>query len=145
MKNTLAVGRFALGLIFLASGVAKFLAYGSTLGQMQAQGIPLSGFLLPVAAVIEIVGSSLLILGVGIPFVSLLLAAYLVPVTLAFHGFWKEGDPVLRQMQTVQFLKNISIFGALVLTYGYQRVLNSFSAGTLTTIRRKGYEPRRAA
>ena len=43
------------------------------------------------------------------------LAASLVPTTLAGHPFWQETDPATRAAQRIQFLKNASILGGLVL------------------------------
>jgi len=43
------------------------------------------------------------------------LAASLVPTTLAGHPFWQESDPAARSAQRIQFLKNASILGGLVL------------------------------
>jgi uncharacterized membrane protein YphA (DoxX/SURF4 family) len=43
------------------------------------------------------------------------LAASLVPTTLAGHPFWQETDPATRSAQRVQFLKNVSILGGLIL------------------------------
>ena len=144
MKISLGFGRLALGMIFLVSGLAKLLNYGPTLELMQAQGIPGPEFLLPAATALEVLGSVLLILGYQVKGASLVLATYLIAVTWAFHRFWIfSGND--RQMQLVQFLKNFSIIGGLVLTYSYQRVLDSFTAGTLTTIRRDSYERRKAA
>ncbi|NDD92938.1 DoxX family protein [bacterium] len=144
MKISFAFGRLALGMIFLVSGLDKALHYNSTLQLMTAQGIPAAALLLPVATVVELLGSTLLIFGYQIKAVSLLLSAYLIPVTWAFHRFWMfSGDA--RQLQLINLLKNFSIFGGLVLTHAYQRVLDSFTAGTLTTIRRDSYERRKAA
>jgi putative oxidoreductase len=143
MKSTLAIGRLGLGLIFLVSGISKILSYNAMLQIMADQGVRGASILLPLATAIEVLGSIGLIMGFRIQLVSLLLAAYLIPVTFVFHRFWAvSGDA--RQLQTVQFLKNLSIMGGLVLTYAYQRILDSFTAGTLTTIRRESYERRRA-
>jgi putative oxidoreductase len=43
------------------------------------------------------------------------LAASLVPTTLAGHRFWEKEDPKERSGQTIHFLKNLSMFGGLVL------------------------------
>jgi uncharacterized membrane protein YphA (DoxX/SURF4 family) len=39
----------------------------------------------------------------------------LVPTTLAGHRFWEEEDPAVRAQQKVQFLKNASMAGGLLL------------------------------
>jgi uncharacterized membrane protein YphA (DoxX/SURF4 family) len=44
-----------------------------------------------------------------------LLAASLVPTTVAGHAFWNETDPVLRSNQRIQFFKNISMMGGTLI------------------------------
>lgn len=43
------------------------------------------------------------------------LAASLVPTTLAGHAFWEETDPALKGNQQVHFFKNVSLLGGLLL------------------------------
>ena len=43
------------------------------------------------------------------------LAASLVPTTLAGHAFWNETDPQAKNAQRLQFYKNTSVFGGLLL------------------------------
>ena len=43
------------------------------------------------------------------------LAASLVPTTLAGHAFWDETDPQAKATQRLQFMKNTSILGGLLL------------------------------
>jgi uncharacterized membrane protein YphA (DoxX/SURF4 family) len=44
-----------------------------------------------------------------------LLAASLVPTTLAGHRWWEIEDPTLRNQQRIHFMKNLSLFGGLLL------------------------------
>ena len=46
---------------------------------------------------------------------STVLAATLVPTTVAAHSFWNEQDPKVRAQQKVQFLKNLGLLGGLLL------------------------------
>ncbi|MGH3446941.1 MAG: DoxX family protein [Nocardioidaceae bacterium] len=46
---------------------------------------------------------------------SLVLAATLVPTTLAGHRFWEETDPGMRANQRVHFFKNLSMLGGCLL------------------------------
>jgi uncharacterized membrane protein YphA (DoxX/SURF4 family) len=46
---------------------------------------------------------------------ALVLAASLVPTTLAGHRFWEQETPAQRHAQRIQFLKNLSMLGGLVL------------------------------
>jgi putative oxidoreductase len=46
---------------------------------------------------------------------SVVLACSTVPTTLAGHRFWEESDPTARHHQRIQFLKNLSMLGGLLL------------------------------
>jgi putative oxidoreductase len=46
---------------------------------------------------------------------SLLLLGSLAPTTLALHRFWDIKDPAERQQEKIQFVKNTSLAGALLL------------------------------
>jgi putative oxidoreductase len=46
---------------------------------------------------------------------ALVLAASLVPTTLAGHRFWEPVTPADRHAQRIQFLKNMAMLGGLVL------------------------------
>ncbi|MFJ8693242.1 DoxX family protein [Streptomyces roseolilacinus] len=46
---------------------------------------------------------------------ALALAGTLVPTTLAGHRFWEAEDPAERAQQRIQFLKNLSMLGGLLI------------------------------
>ena len=46
---------------------------------------------------------------------ALVLAGTLVPVTIAGHPFWSNDDPVARSNNQIHFLKNLGLFGGLLL------------------------------
>jgi len=144
MKKQLATGRLFLGLIFLVAGLSKVMNYPATLQLMRDAGMRGAGLFLPLAIAIEIGGSIALMAGYRLRSTSLLLAAYLIPVTLIFHRFWSVTGEA-RQAQTIEFLKNCSIFGGLYLTASYQRMMDSFTSGTVTELRKETFERRRAA
>jgi uncharacterized membrane protein YphA (DoxX/SURF4 family) len=58
---------------------------------------------------------SLLALGRLPRVASTVLAATLVPTTLAAHSYWEKQDPSEREAQKVQFLKNLALLGGLLL------------------------------
>jgi putative oxidoreductase len=69
---------------------------------------------------IEVGGGLLLILGKQTRWAALALAAFVVPVTLVFHAFW-SADAASFQDQLTHFLKNVAIFGGLLLLTGPTR------------------------
>ena len=46
------------------------------------------------------------------------LAGSLVPTTIAGHDFWNESDPAVRRQQQLQFAKNLSLLGGLIIAAG---------------------------
>ena len=63
----------------------------------------------------KVVGGVALALGILPRVAALGLAASLVPTTLAGHPFWDETDPDKRRAQQLQFAKNASILGGVLL------------------------------
>jgi len=66
-------------------------------------------------AVAQIVAAGALATGRAPRISSTILAASLVPTTVAGHQFWNETDPEARANQKVHFFKNLSMLGGLVL------------------------------
>ena len=64
---------------------------------------------------------------------ALLLALFLLPVTMMMHRFWAISDPQMAMVQQVMFMKNVSMLGAALL-------LMYFGAGPISfdnALRRK--------
>lgn len=61
----------------------------------------------------QAVGGALLAVGLFPRPAAAVLAASLIPTTLAGHAFWNIEDPVARKLQRVQFLKNLAMLGGL--------------------------------
>jgi uncharacterized membrane protein YphA (DoxX/SURF4 family) len=66
----------------------------------------------------QIVGGLALASGKGRRLGSLLLAASIVPSTLAKHPFWSRTDPEERALDRSQFLKNVSLLGGVLVAAG---------------------------
>ena len=64
---------------------------------------------------------SLLALGRLPRLASAVLVATLVPTTVAGHPFWKEEDPKARTQQRIHFLKNVGMFGGLLILLSKRR------------------------
>ena len=106
-------GRILLSVIFLLSGISKLMNWSETANMMAAHGMTAIPFFLTMAVIIEIAGGLALLLGWQTRAASLILFLYLIPVTLVFHHFWDLQEPV-RQMQMINFLKNLAIMGGLL-------------------------------
>jgi putative oxidoreductase len=103
-----AVGRLALALLFLVSGLGKLAAPAATQGYIASVGLPmpLVGYLLAVA--VELGGGTLLVLGYRTRAVAAIMTVFTLVTAFAFHHAF--GD----QNQLIHFLKNVSIGGGLL-------------------------------
>jgi putative oxidoreductase len=120
-----AIARPMLGSMFVYGGLDSFRnpeakapkagpvldTIGETLGLPEgdtASWVRLNG-------AVQVVAGTMLAIG-KLPRVSAIaLAASLAPTTFAGHRFWEESDSLARKAQTIHFLKNVSMFGGLLL------------------------------
>jgi len=116
-KWQLVLGRVLLSAIFILSGLGKLPHFHDIAGMMAGKGIPLASVALVITLLIEIGGGLLVLTGYKAKYAALVIALWLIPVTLIFHHFW--GIPAEQQQdQMVHFLKNVAIMGGLlVLAY----------------------------
>jgi len=116
-KWQLVLGRVLLSVIFILSGLGKLPHFQAVAGMMASKGIPLATVALVITLLIEIGGGLLVLTGYKARYAALVIALWLIPVTLVFHHFW--GIPAEQQQaQMVNFLKNVAIMGGLlVLAY----------------------------
>lgn len=120
------LARLMLVAIFLMSAVGnKIPNFQSVSGYMASAGIPLPDIMLVGAIVFMIAGSVSLILGYRARLGALLLLVFLALATYFFHDFWnKQGDE--QEQQMIQFLKNLSMMGAMLFV-----IANGAGAGSL--------------
>jgi putative oxidoreductase len=118
------VGRALLGALFFISGVNKILAFSYVAGWMASSGVPASSLLLAVTIAIEVLGGLLLIIGYRARLAALVIALFLIPVTVVFHAFW-SADAASYQNQLTQFLKNLAILGGMLLVIERESVARS--------------------
>jgi putative oxidoreductase len=114
------------------SGFAKLTNFQHMVPMLAAKGLPSASLLLFVAAAVEIIGGLSVLIGYYTRLGALLLALYLIPVTLLFHDFWAHSGMEV-QMQMVNFLKNVAIFGGLLYVY-------AFGPGHVSVDMRRGRE-----
>lgn len=111
---TALVGRAFLATIFLISGITKFIDLESSISYADAAGLPWPEGLVPLAGVVEVLGGLSILFGVLARVGALVLAGFLVAATYYFHDFWNFGG-LERQAQMIHFLKNMAIFGGMLL------------------------------
>lgn len=112
------VGRVLLAVIFVQSGFSKIAGFEGTAGYIASKGLPLPQLLAGVAVAVELLGGIALIVGFKTRFVALGLAAFLIVITPIFHNFW-NADAAHAMEQQINFLKNVSILGGMLLVAAF--------------------------
>lgn len=117
VPTAVLIGRILLSLIFVLSSFNKMTNFTTTAEEMTSEGVPASAAVLVIATAMELGGGVMVLLGFKGRIGALILILFLVPVTFVYHDFWTyEGQE--RQMQMVNFLKNLSILGGLSILLG---------------------------
>jgi putative oxidoreductase len=113
-------GRALIGVLFAVSGINKIFGFSYVAGWMASSGLPFAPVLLAATILLEVGAGVLLITGIQARFAALALALFLIPTTAIFHAFW-SADAASFQGQLTHFLKNVAIFGSVLMVYGAER------------------------
>jgi putative oxidoreductase len=118
------------------SGLGKLTAYSTTVAMIVAAGLPVRPLAFAVAAVVELGGGLLLVLGYHARSVALVLAVFCFATAISFHNNFTD------QNQMMHFLKDVKITGGLfqIAAFGagaisierWRRISGTASASTTT-------------
>ncbi len=110
------VGRLLIVAIFLLAAVGRMiLNFSETAADMTAMGVPVPKVTLVGAILFLIAGGLSVAAGFKARIGATLLLIFLLLATYYFHDFWTMEDPVAKQEQMIQFMKNTSMMGAMLL------------------------------
>jgi len=113
-KPVYTLGRILLASLFVISGIFKIIGFAGTVGYMGSLGLPVPTLAVIVTIFVEVGAGLALMSGSRLARpAALLIAVFTVGATLAAHRFWAV-DPAAMQGQLTNFLKNVSIIGALL-------------------------------
>ena len=114
MNNLAALaGRILIAVIFLLSGIDKFMHFAPTFGYMKGAGLPFPEFLLVASAVVETVAALAILAGWKTRWAAAALFLWMIPVTWVFH------NPAGGMEQMAHFMKNVSISGGLLMLFAF--------------------------
>ena len=124
MRYIVLLGRILYSAIFLMSAPGHFPA--ATIAYSAGKGVPLASIAVPLSGAIAFFGGLSILLGFKARYGAWLIVIFLVPVTLMMHNFWTVAEQMMRQMQQINFMKNISMLGASLM-------IAHFVSGPLST------------
>ena len=105
------IGRITFALLFIPAGISKIGSFAGTAGYMASKGLPMAEVLLVLTILIEAGGGLMILLGWRAREAALILALFLIPVTVIFHGFWGLEDAAKAAAEQNKFFKNLCIMG----------------------------------
>jgi putative oxidoreductase len=112
MDVILLIGRILFASIFVISGATvHLLKWRDGVGYARMKNIPAPELLVPASGVMAVVGGLLVALGLWADLGALLLAAFIFPVAIGMHAFWKADDPMERMQEQVHFMKDVALGG----------------------------------
>jgi putative oxidoreductase len=113
MKITTLVGRILFSLLFIMSAPGNFKS--DTVAYAASAGVPFANLAVPASGILALVGALSILLGYKARWGGIALIAFLVPVTVLLHDFWSVTDPMMHQLQLVNFMKNLALIGGALM------------------------------
>src|SRR5258708_4807381 len=116
-NGAVLAGRILLALLFVMSGFGKIAGFSGTVGYIASKGMPLPELMAAGAVAVEFLGGLALVLGWKTRWAAAI-ALFLIPTTVIFHN--PAGLTGMEaQTQVINILKNLSIFGGMLLLIAF--------------------------
>ena len=115
MSVVKSLGRIFLASMFIYGGAGAFSEPGKRVALVEQSGIPNARQATILNGAIMVIGGTALAAGIFPKLAATLLIGSLIPTTFVGHSFWQEDEPAGRVGQQIQFFKNASMLGGLLL------------------------------
>jgi putative oxidoreductase len=115
-NEAILAARILLALLFLIFGWKKLTGFSGTVGYMSMVGAPLPELSAIIAVIMEFFVGIAILLGVATRPLAILLMLYTLATALIGHHYWTLTG-MAQYEAMINFYKNISIMGGLLLLY----------------------------
>ena len=118
-QDTVAlVARILLAVMFIISGFGKVTGFDGTVGYIASKGLPMPQVVAALTIALELGGGILLAAGFKARWVALALGLFTLVAAMIFHNFW-AAEAAQKSMQQIQFLKNVTIAGGMLMVFAF--------------------------
>jgi uncharacterized membrane protein YphA (DoxX/SURF4 family) len=132
MDVVILIGRILFAALFLPAAFGHIAQSGPMTEYAKTKGVPAAKAAVLLGGVLLAVGGLSVLLGVWADLGSLALVVFLVPTALLMHPFWKETDAMSKQMEQIQFSKDLALAGASLMLFGFFAISGHSVGLTLT-------------
>ena len=115
MDSTFLIGRIIFGGYWLMAAVNHFKNLVHMSEYAKAKGTPLPKLAVTGTGALLLVGGLSILLGVYPAAGIALLILFLLGVSIQMHSFWKVDDAQMKQIDIINFTKNMALIGALLM------------------------------
>jgi putative oxidoreductase len=115
MSYLFLLGRILYGGFFLLAGSRHFTQLNGMVPYAASKGVPAPKIAVLGSGLLAVLGGLSIVLGLWPRCGALLIAVFLLPVSFAMHNFWADKDPQARQLNQVQFQKNMALLGGALM------------------------------
>ena len=116
MTTILVLGRVIFGLFFLWNAYKHFTQWAGMAQYAASKGVKHAKYAILGSGILLLIGGFSFLLDVREALGALAIILFLIPVTFTMHQFWKESGEH-RQMQEIQFGKNMALLGAALMLF----------------------------
>jgi putative oxidoreductase len=115
MDVAFLIGRIVFGSYWLMAAINHFKNLAHMSDYAKAKGTPLPKLAVAGTGVLLLAGGLSMLLGVFPVIGIVLLIVFLLGVSVQMHSFWNVDDAQMKQMDVINFTKNMALIGALLM------------------------------
>lgn len=120
MKVPFVIGRVLFGGFFLYNGINHFKQREGLAQYAKGKNVPLPDVAVVATGAALIIGGASLLLGIKPKIGAAAVAGFLAGVSPVMHNFWNHEDPQQRQIEMIQFSKNMALLGGALALMGVE-------------------------
>jgi uncharacterized membrane protein YphA (DoxX/SURF4 family) len=132
MDVIVLIGRILFAVLFLGSAFGHLTQSAAMAGYAKSKGVPAAQAAVILSGLLILFGGVSILLGLWPDLGALAIVLFLIPTAVLMHAFWRERDPMTRQMEQVQFMKDTALAGAALALFGFFAYVGDELGYTLT-------------
>src|SRR5262249_44694231 len=115
MNIVFLIGRIIFGSYWLMAAINHFKNLNHMSGYAEEKGTPFPKLAVGGSGAFLVAGGLSMLLGIYPVAGIALLIVFLVGVSVQIHSFWKVDDAQMKQIDVINFTKNMALIGALLM------------------------------